>query len=70
MIHALLDSVGKHVSGNGAWWILGLNSILLIPLIFAFFFFPREMLTVTAVVFVLTTGVFLVVKAVRARRHA
>ena len=34
MIRALLDYMGEHVSGDGAWWILGLNSILLIPLIF------------------------------------
>jgi uncharacterized protein YneF (UPF0154 family) len=70
MIRAILDNMGKHVSGDGAWWILGLNAILLIPLIFAFFFFPREMLTATALVVGLALGVFVVMKMVRARRHA
>ena len=42
MIRALLDYMGEHVSGDGAWWILGLNSILLIPGIFAVFFYPWE----------------------------
>ena len=34
MIRALLDYMGEHVSGDGAWWILGLNAILLIPVMF------------------------------------
>lgn len=70
MIHALLDYMGKHVSEDGAWWILGLNGILLIPLIFAFFFYPRAMFTGAAVALVVTVAALVVGRAVRARRHA
>ena len=40
MIRALLDYLGAQVSGEGAWWILGLNAILLIPLLVARLFPP------------------------------
>lgn len=60
MIRAILDYMGDHVSADGGWWILGLNAVLLIPLIFSVFFYPKEVLTGIAVVFVLTIvgGVF------------
>lgn len=34
----------EHISADGAWSILALDSMLLIPLIFAMFFFPRVVL--------------------------
>jgi hypothetical protein len=71
MIRALLDYMGEHVSGDGAWWILGLNSILLIPVIFAVFFYPWQVLTGVAVLLFLTIAALAVNRRVRKRhRHA
>ena len=70
MIRALLDYMGEHVSGDGAWWILGLNSILLIPVIFAAFFYPWEVLSGVAVMLFLTIAALAVNRGVRKRhRH-
>ena len=44
MIRALLHSVGQSFNSDGAWWILALDGILLIPLVFAMFFFPVAVL--------------------------
>jgi lysylphosphatidylglycerol synthetase-like protein (DUF2156 family) len=71
MIRALLDYMGEHVTGDGEWWILGLNSILLIPLIFSVFFYPRQVLISLAVLLLLTIAVLAVSRRVRRRhRHA
>jgi hypothetical protein len=71
MIRALLDYMGEHVSGDGAWWILGLNSILLIPGIFAVFFYPWEVLTGAAMLLLLTIAALAVSRRVRRpHRHA
>ena len=67
MIRAILDYMGDHVSADGAWWILGLNAILLIPLIFALFFYPREVLTGTAAVVVLAIACVVLGRIVAAR---
>jgi hypothetical protein len=69
MIHALLDRVSEHVSGEGAWWILGLNTILLIPLIFAVFFYPWEVLVGVGAAFALTVVALVVSRLVRVRLH-
>jgi hypothetical protein len=71
MIRALLDYMGEHVSDDGAWWILGLDSILLIPLIFSVFFYPRQVLIGLAVLLLLTIAALAVTRRVRRRhRHA
>ena len=44
MFHEILHSADHLISSDGAWWILGINGILLIPAIFALFFYPVEML--------------------------
>ena len=69
MIRALLDYVEAHVSGEGAWWILGLNAILLIPLMFSVFFYPRQVLLALGAVFALTVVAMVVNRAVRTRLH-
>jgi hypothetical protein len=69
MIRALLDYMGEHVSGDGAWWILGLNAIFLIPGIFAVFFYPWEVLTGAALLLSLTTPTPLAVSRRVRRRH-
>lgn len=52
MLRALLAYMGDHISTEGDWSILGLNSVLLIPLIFAVFFYPVPVLLGTAAVVV------------------
>ena len=42
MLHEIIHSADDLISSDGAWWILGLSSILLIPAIIAVLFFPRE----------------------------
>lgn len=46
MLHEIIHSADDLISSDGAWWILGINSILLIPAIFAVLFYPREGLLV------------------------
>ena len=43
MVDALTHYWDEHLSSDGAWWILGLDAILLIPVIFAVFFYPVAM---------------------------
>ena len=42
MFHEVPHSADDHISSDGKWWILGINGILLIPAIFALFFYPME----------------------------
>jgi len=44
MVDALSHYTKEHVTGDGSLWILGLDGILLIPVIFAVFFYPMAML--------------------------
>lgn len=43
-VHNMVDAVAHywrdHLTSDGALWILGLDAILLIPVIFAVFFYP------------------------------
>jgi hypothetical protein len=67
MFHEIIHSADDLVSSDGAWWILGLNGILFIPAIFAFFFYPMAMLMgVGAVAALMVAG--LVLRWVMARR--
>jgi hypothetical protein len=54
MLHEIIHSADDLISNDGAWWILGLNGILLIPAIFAVFFYPVEVLTTVAGLVALT----------------
>jgi hypothetical protein len=45
MVDATLHYCGDYVSADGGWWILLLDTILLIPLIFAAYFYPVPVLT-------------------------
>lgn len=67
MLHDLFHSADHLISSDGAWWILGLNGILLIPLIFAVFFYPTEMLTVIGAVLVLMVAVLVFRRGMLAR---
>ena len=68
MIRALLHYAGDHVTADGAWWILGLNAILLIPAIFAVFFYPMAMLVATGAVLILTIAALGAVRFIRGRQ--
>jgi hypothetical protein len=56
MLHALLHSCDDLINTNdgACWWILALDGILLIPLIFAMFFYPMAALSGVAVIAILT----------------
>jgi hypothetical protein len=54
MFHEMLHSADDLISSDGAWWILGINGILLIPAIFAAFFYPVEVLAWTGGLLALT----------------
>lgn len=53
-----------HISADGAWGILALDAILLIPLMFAVFFYPAVVLIGLAVAAALTVGVLVLRRAV------
>ena len=57
MLHGLFHYWDEHISKDGAWWILALDSVLFIPLIFAVFFFPMAVLGILAAAAALTLGV-------------
>ncbi len=70
MFHALLHSADDLFNSEGAWWILALDSILLIPLIFAVFFYPVMVLGGVAAAAVLTFVVLILMRRIQAaHRH-
>ena len=69
MIRALLHSADHLFNSDGAWWILALDGILLIPLMFAVFFYPMAVLLAVAAAAVLTVGVLVCLRAVHSHRH-
>ena len=69
MFRALLQTVGRFVESGGGWYILALDGILLIPLVFAGFFFPVPFLIGLGIVAALAIGTLLVVRLVHASRH-
>ncbi|MBI4264356.1 MAG: hypothetical protein HY657_08265 [Acidobacteria bacterium] len=56
MIGALTHYTQEHVTADGAGWILLLDGILLIPLIFAVFFYPAAVLIGVGAALLLTVG--------------
>ena len=72
-VHNILDAFSHythdHLSTDGALWILALDGILLIPLIFAVFFYPMAVLIAVGAVAVLTVAVLALRRIVHARLH-
>ena len=68
MLHGLFHFWDEHISKDGAWWILALDSVLFIPLIFAVFFFPMAVVGILAGAAALTLGVMVLRRLVH-RRH-
>ncbi|OFW05929.1 MAG: hypothetical protein A3I61_06530 [Acidobacteria bacterium RIFCSPLOWO2_02_FULL_68_18] len=56
MLHGLFHFWDEHISKDGAWWILALDSVLFIPLIVAVFFFPMAVLMILGGAAALTVG--------------
>lgn len=69
MIHALLHSADDLFNSDGAFWILALDGILLIPLMFAVFFYPLAVLFGVGIVAILTIAALVGVRAVHTYRH-
>jgi len=69
MIRALLHSADDLVNSDGAWWILALDGILLVPLIFAVFFYPMAVLVGVVALLVLTVAVMALIRVVQAHQH-
>ena len=69
MIRALLHSADHLINSDGAWWILALDGILLIPLIFAVFFYPMAVLIGLGAALVLTIAVLAIMRAVHTYQH-
>ena len=69
MLRALLHSADDLFNSDGAWWILALDGILLIPLIFAVFFYPVMVLGGVAAAAVLTVARVLLMRTIQGRRH-
>ena len=69
MIRAILHSADDLFNSNGAFWILALDGLLLIPLIFAVFFYPVGVLLGIGIVAALSLAALLVARAVQTNRH-
>lgn len=67
MLHGLFVFWDEHISKDGAWWILALDSVLFIPLIFAAFFFPMAVLGIVGGAVGLTLGAIGLRRAFHAR---
>jgi hypothetical protein len=69
MLRGLFHFWDEHISKDGAWWILALDSMLLIPLIFAVFFFPMAVIVIVGSVAALTLGFMALRRLVHVRHH-
>jgi uncharacterized membrane protein HdeD (DUF308 family) len=70
MLGAMFRYWDEHISRDGAWWILALDGILLIPLIFAAFFYPVAVAIVVAVVLVLGLALMGIRRVVYSHGHS
>jgi hypothetical protein len=69
LLHGLFHFWDEHISKDGAWWILALDSVLLIPLIFAAFFYPMAVVAIIGGAAILTGGAIALRRFVHARLH-
>ena len=66
MVDALTHYGDEHLTSDGALWILGLDAILLIPAMFAVFFFPYAALIGAGVAVAMAAVYFVLLRALRA----
>ena len=69
MIRAVLHSADRFIESSGGWYILALDGILLIPLVFSVFFFPVAILIGVGVAAALTIGTLVVIRLVHVHHH-
>ena len=69
MFRGMFHYWDEHISADGAWWILALDAVLLIPLMFAVFFYPRGVLIAVGLALLLTLGALGLRRAVYSRHH-
>ena len=69
LLHALLHSCDDFFNADGAGWILVLDAILLIPVLFAAFFYPLAALAGVLAIAVVTIIPLVVMRLIQARRH-
>ena len=69
MFRALLRYTDDHISADGAMWILALDGILLIPAIFAVFFYPMEVAIGVGAAMVVTICVLALMRVMQKRVH-
>lgn len=72
-VHNMVDAVAHywhdHLSSDGAMWILGLDALLLIPAMFAVFFYPVAVLTGVGAALLLAATYLALLRAVHAHRR-
>ena len=68
MVDAILHYFSDHVSADGGWWILALDGILVVPLIFAGYFYPRPVLTAVGAAAVVALVVVGIARALHSRQ--
>ena len=68
MLREILHSADHLFNSEGAWWILALDGILAIPLIFAVFFYPVAVVGGVVILAACTILAMIVVRRVHARR--
>jgi hypothetical protein len=69
LLHALRHSCDDFFNADGAGWILVLDAILLIPVLFAAFFYPLAALAGVLVIAFVTIVPLVVMRLIQARRH-
>ncbi len=69
MVDALSHYTKEHITADGSLWILGLDGILLIPVIFAVFFYPVAMLIGIGSVVALAAIYMVLLHTIQGHRH-
>ena len=69
MFREILHSADRYIESGGGWYILALDGMLLIPVVFSVFFFPVGILIGVCVAAALTIGTLLVIRRVHAHHH-
>ena len=69
MVDVLVHYTRDHVTTEGGAWILLLNAILFVPLIFALFFYPVAVLTGIGVTTATVLGILALIRALQRHRQ-
>lgn len=69
MIREILHSADRFIESGGGWYIVALDGMLLIPLVFSVFFFPVTILIGICLVAALTIGAMVVIRRIHAHHQ-